>query len=508
MTKLDVKLGVEGRAAVHVPREARNPPRRWVMAVQWASADMSLLPLATGMLGPHSGLDLRTSIAVAVGGTVIGSMVTAWLATLGQDLPIRSGFEKLTVSSGPKTGLRQISIARYSFGHFFSPVVALLAVVAQLSGTAVGCITGGLALAAVSDGYIPVAVGIVLLAFAGLAVSFFGLHAVLRLEEYAWIVAFSLFIAMYAEVAQLADLDRPSQVDGGRLTGKAMTYMAIVYGSATSWAPVIADYYVHYPPTINPWTVWAVTFIGLAVPTLTVEILGCCIGSTIKINSEWAKASEAGLGYLVDTILYPKPFARFALVLFVLGTGTCFPVYPLHSRRICTNLSNIVSMNAIGLYSTSLALTQLPAPLSRLPRSMYTLLACAAVLILGLAGRDRLLLILSDFFPLVGYWGSVFIVVLAAEHCLFRRSNISEYGDLDVCDRQDAVPVGIAGALAFVGGAVGGCLGVVQTRWIGPVARAVSGGEGGGDVGWLLAGAFAAIVYVPVRWLERKWYGH
>lgn len=95
---------------------------------------------------------------------------------------------------GPPTGLRQVSISRYSFGWWPSKIIAFLNVVEQLGWCSVGCITGGYALSAVAGNNLTPAVGIIIVSVCGVTVSFFGLRAVLKYEEFAWAVFFVIFM--------------------------------------------------------------------------------------------------------------------------------------------------------------------------------------------------------------------------------------------------------------------------------------------------------------------------
>jgi hypothetical protein len=45
----------------------------------------------------------------------------------------------------------------------------------------------------------------------------------------------------------------------------------------------------------------------------------------------------------------------------------------------------------------------------------------------------------------------------------------------------------------------------MSTTWfIGPLARKIGGG---GDIGFELAFAFSVITFIPLRWVERKYWG-
>ena len=90
---------------------------------------------------------------------------------------------------GPATGLRQIANSRYSFGWWPSKIAAGLNIISQLGWASVGCITGGLALSAVSNGKVSLILGVVIIALISFCFSFIGLRAVLVYEKWAWMVS-------------------------------------------------------------------------------------------------------------------------------------------------------------------------------------------------------------------------------------------------------------------------------------------------------------------------------
>ena len=224
------------------------------------------------------------------------------------------------MSPGPGTGLRQVSISRYSMGWWPAKVIAFLNVIEQLGWSSVGCITGGLALSAVSDGNISLILGVVIIAVVGLCFSFFGLRAVLKYDQWAWLVFFIIFMIMYGEVAHFADNVTPSAFAGADLSGTLLTLFAIIYGSSASWCSICSDFYVEYPVNTSKTKIFLLTTLGITLPTCIGMIMGACVGSTMGYNTQWADTySTSGVGELIQTILYPRGFSKFILVLLVLS---------------------------------------------------------------------------------------------------------------------------------------------------------------------------------------------
>lgn len=248
---LDRFLGVEAHAISRKRAEDRDPSyRKWhnqaVMFLLWMSSTLNLSCFTTGFLGWEFGLDLRRSILLIVFGTFCGASVTGWCATMG-----------------PGTGLRQVSISRYSIGWWPAKVIAALNVIEQVGWSSVGCITGGAALSAVSDGRVGTELGVIIAAVLGFVISFIGLRAVFQYEKFAGIVLAVVFVVMYGETAGSADYATPTQLEGATLSGTALTLFAVVYGSSASWCSIVADYYVEYPVNTSKFKVWILTTMGI-----------------------------------------------------------------------------------------------------------------------------------------------------------------------------------------------------------------------------------------------------
>jgi len=380
---------------------------------------------------------------------------------------------------GPGTGLRQVAISRYSFGWYPSKIIAALNVIEQLGWSSAGSITGGLALSAVSEGRVSLVLGVIIVAVLGLIFSFVGLRGVLWYESWAWAIFFVIFIIMYGEAAHLADVKTPSALEGPSLSGTMLTLLAVVYGSSASWSSIVSDYYVHYPVNTSKTKVFLLTSMGICIPTCIGMVIGCCVGSTMGVNTSWSSAYDDGFGYLIQTILYPRGFAKFLLVILVLSG---------------------IGINCIAIYSAALSIQLFARPLQIVPRAFWTLIIFVGIILLGVAGRNHLLAVLQNFLALLGYWNTSFFVIVFTEHHLFRRGNLMNY-NLEVWNTQSKMPIGVAGLTAFLLGIVGWVLGMVQTWYVGPVAVKI--GETGGDIGNMLAFIFTLVAYVPVRYWER-----
>ena len=365
---LDRKFGVESEAIDRKLPEDRTP-QPWHaqlnMALIWASGTMNVSCFATGFLGWEFGLSLKQSILIVVFGSLLGASISGFCATMGAP-----------------TGLRQISVGRYSMGWYPNKIIAALNTIQQIGWSAVGCITGGLALTAVSNGGVSIVAGIIIIAVCSLVVSFLGLKAILVYEKYAWLVYFIIFLVIFGETGKYADDKTPTSLTGADLSGTVLSLLAIVYGSSASWATIASDYYVHYAVNVNRTRVFLMTTFGIAIPTSIGMMAGCVVSSAMNNREDWKDAYEnQGLGYLIRDMLHPSGFAKFILVLLVLSG---------------------INMNIMNTYSAAISCQQFSRPFSKIPRFIWTFLCFAVIIALALAGRNHLLTYLQNFLSLLG----------------------------------------------------------------------------------------------------------
>ncbi|KAK7928888.1 hypothetical protein PG985_005886 [Apiospora marii] len=469
-SKMDAMFGVESEAISRKrPEDKRHVPwhEQLSMALLWASSTMNTSCFATGFLGHELGLSMGQSIAITICASLIGSALTGFSATFGA-----------------ATGLRQISMSRFSFGWWPNKLIAALNTIVQIGWASVSCITGGLALTAVADGHLSLIVGIVILAVFATLISFVGLKAILVYERYAWVLFFIIFMVIFSETGRFADNTSPSKLKGADLSGSVLSLIAIVYGSSASWCTMASDYYVHYPVDVSRVKVFFLTTFGLAIPTSIGMVAGCVVSSALNNRPDWAATYEDdGLGFLIQEMLYPRGFAKLILTLLVLSG---------------------INVNVISIYSAAISCQQISRPFARVPRFIWTILCFAAILGLALGGREQLNAYLQNFLSLLGYWCTSYFVVMFVEHWVYRKGNFANY-DLEGWNDPSRLPHGIAALTAFLLGVVAWIMGMVETWYVGPVGALI--GSSGGDVANEFAFVVTLVTYLPARYLELKIFG-
>ncbi|KAL6816209.1 permease for cytosine/purines, uracil, thiamine, allantoin domain-containing protein [Trichoderma camerunense] len=455
--RMDKTLGIESHAIDRKTADQKRPVKWYeelTMAFIWASGTLNISCFSTGFLSWEFGLNLKQSLLIIIFACFTGGAVSAYCATFGAAM-----------------GLRQIFVSRYSFGWYPNKLIALLNGIEQLGWTAVACISGGLALTAVADGHISLIIGVVIIATVSLVISFLGLGYILMYGRYAWILNLTIYMIIFGMVGPYADNTTPSLVKGTDLSGNMLSLFAIIYGSSSSWRTIVSDFYVHYPADVSRLKVFALTILGIAVPTSIGMSAGAMVASALNTQPSWKAAytnPHEGLGFLIRDMLHPRVFAKIVLV-----------------------------------HGCAISFQQMARPLAKIPRFIWTIMCFAVVLALAVAGRQKLNIYLQDFLSLLGYWCTSYFVILMLEHTLFRKRDFANY-DLDGWNDPSRLPIGIAASVAFLLGAVAWCMGMVESWFVGPIGGLI--GEFGGDLANELAFVVTFIAYIPARYLELKYF--
>lgn len=114
------------------------------------------------------GLSLRASALIILCFSIPSALPVGYLATLG-----------------PKTGMRQIIQARYSFGYWLVSVPVILNLATLTGFCIIDSVIGGQTLSAVSNGSLTPAVGIIIIALLAMLVCFCGFNVFHQYERYA-----------------------------------------------------------------------------------------------------------------------------------------------------------------------------------------------------------------------------------------------------------------------------------------------------------------------------------
>jgi len=216
--------------------------------------------------------------------------------------------------AGPKTGMRQMIQARYSFGYWLVLVPVVLNLATLTGFCIIDGVIGGQTLAAVSGGSLSPTVGIVIIGLMAMLVCFCGFNVLHQYERFAWIPALiAITVAtgcggkhLHQQVA--AEAPAASTV---------LSFGALVAGFLIPWAALASDFATYMRPETPGWKVFAYTYGGLIGPTVPLMVLGAAIGGAVPNVPSWAEGNEQNsAGGVLAAMLQPAGgFGKFLVVL-------------------------------------------------------------------------------------------------------------------------------------------------------------------------------------------------
>lgn len=503
--KLD-SLGVETRGIERIPpwERSTNKTSQFISVIGfWFSAAGGLSSMSTFILGSSLfELTFRQALTSGLISMILGCAIAGYCATMG-----------------PRSGCRQMVTARYLFGWWFVKFVALIGCLGVVGWSIVNCVVGGQILASVSNDKIPLYIGIVIVAILSFLVSIFGIKQLLRVEKLISIPVFIAFLLLYvcsSNKYDLLDTFDNSEVESKTLLGNWLSFFSLGYAVTGTWGTITADYYILFPETTPSYQVFLLTFFGIMVPTTFVGVLGSILSvlSMVDTGYEDAYASHGMGGLLHQGFSRWNGFGKFCTIILLLS---------------------LIANNIINTYSAAFSLQLTAVWLAKIPRWLWAIIVTAVYLVCALVGRDHFSTILGNFLPMIGYWISMYFIMLLEENVIFRRIFLHLYtkefpkdgSEEKIASTSQNIPVslrgrkqnynwnawnnydvlthGYAAIFAFLCGVVGAVIGMAQAYYIGVVAR--NFGEYGGDIAMWLTMGISGIVYPPLRYLELKKFG-
>ncbi|KAK1961477.1 NCS1 nucleoside transporter [Colletotrichum sublineola] len=452
---------VEEQGIEPIPLAERTSTRYLNVFTVWCSMNANILPITFGMLGPSLfGLNLRDSSLVVLFFTLLSTLAPAFLATLG-----------------PKTGMRSMIQARFSFGRYLVSVPVVFNLATLTGFCIIICVVGGQCLSAVTNGALSPDLGIVLIALLSLLISFCGFKVLHFYETYAFIPAvIAIVIATGCGGSRLK-----AQANMAPATASSiLSFGMIVSSYMIPWACIASDLTTYFDPRVRgaSYRVFVYSYLGLILPTILLMTLGSAIGGAMTSVLEWQEGYNSTLvGEVLAAMLAPAGgFGKFVVVVLAF-----------------TLLGNISGT----MYAITLNFQTLVPWLVRVPRYVFSIVVTAVMIPVAIKAADDFFLNLENFVALIGYWSASFVGIVVVEHFVFRKGDAKLY-DPRSWNVTSSLPSGAAalgvGILSF--GLVVPCM--AQAWWTGPIANTT------GDIGFEVAFILSALFYLPLRWLERR----
>ncbi len=447
--------GIETHGIERVSPKARVHVRIRDNFTMWFSANLVLSTVSLGALAvPLFGLGFWDSLAVIIVFNALGVLPVAFFSTLG-----------------PKLGLRQMTISRFSFGWVGAAIMACFNVAACIGWSAVNVIIGGQLVAAVTNNAIPRWGGVLIIAFLTTIVSIYGYRYVHRYERFAWIPMAIIFLIVTVVSAPHFRIVPTPALHTAEIASM-VSFGGAIYGFATGWSSYAADYNVNQPESTPARRVFSMTYLGVFLACILLETLGLFLTTVPDLKNKAGGALLAGA---------MSPLGLFGDIL----------VGILALSVIANNIPND--------YSLGLSTQVISRSFQRVPRWVWTLAGAILYVLIALPAAANFSSTLEGFLLIIAYWLGPWSIVLILEHFVFRRG---QYNAND-WNTRSRLPLGWAAIVAMAIGLFGAFLGMSQAYFVGPVAGLVNKPYGV-DVGFELGIVLAAAAYLILRPVELR----
>lgn len=489
---------IESQGIVPLEREAQTGTAWWSVGFLWFSGNFNILSFSTGSLAPSFGLSYYGACGTIVGFGFLCALPAAYLTIFG-----------------PRLGMRQLVQSRYSWGYWPTCLIALLSAATMVGFCILNAILGGQALAAVSsrtegwttassgagtgqliplqDATMPATVGIVIVSVCALVISFFGIRIVHAFERAIWILSVIPFVSIISVAGtgmkglHIPESAKSQPPEYAGSAAPVLSMAGVVAGFYIPYAALSSDMSLYLRPNTNSWKLFAGTYAGFLLSSIPIMLLGTAFAFSARDIPAWEEALDQSVGALFNIVLAGpqtrgttalRGFGKFATVLLALSTE-----------------SNL----ALTFYSLTLAF-QTMAPfrlIYRTPRFLFSILVFAIVLPTAIAGATHFYSTLSTFTTILSYWSALYIAIILTEHVVFRKGNFANY-DRSVWDNPSKLPWGIGAMSAALMAIAPLVLSASQAWYTGPIARH------SGDLGFEIGFAAAALLYIPMRYIELR----
>ncbi|KAG8701723.1 hypothetical protein FRC08_003929 [Ceratobasidium sp. 394] len=462
------QYGVETRGVVPTPPEARNDKRFWNLLFLWISANFNILAFSTGSLGPAIfALGLKESLLVILFINMLSAMLPAYFSTFG-----------------PRLGMRQMIVSRYSFGYYGSIIPSILNLITFMGFLILNLILGGETLAAVSGsaaghgGGLSWDVGIAIVSVIALLVTFCGYKVLYTYERFAWIPIVMVYLtALGCGGKHLTNI--PPPIPASSVT--VLCFAASIAGYMISWATLASDYTIYLDKTASNAKVFAFAYSGFFFPNVICEMVGASFAIAMNApgNENWLVGySVNNVGGLLDEVMRPAGgFGKFCIVLLALSC---------------------IAASSQCMYSFCVSFQCVAPFFARVPRYIYSIIAIAIAIPLAMVGAHRYYTSLISFTGVIGYWAAAWASIVLVEHLVFRKNHTSYDGA--AWEDASRLPLGIAALGSFALSFALIVPSMNQVWFAGPI------GKTAGDIGFEVAFCLAGLLYAVLRPLEKKFF--
>jgi NCS1 family nucleobase:cation symporter-1 len=435
-------LSVETHGIAPIPEDQRyGTPRR--LFTVWFAPQVNMTGVFTGSLAIVLGLGFWLGLLAMLIGTLLGSLVVAYLSTWG-----------------PRTGTGQLPNSRMAFGGTVV-VPGALQWLSSIAWDALVGLFGGEALAVLLD--IPFWIAVLIVLGVQGVVGFFGYEVIHRIQAVLTVVLFTMFLVFAVKLVEGHEIVVPATATGADLVGAFVLEVTIAFSLAVSWASYAADFSRYLPADSSRAGVFGFTLAGILLAYIFVQGIGIAAGDVVAEHTAEGVRSVMGGGFLG------------ALALLVIALAS-------------------VGSGVMNDYSGSLALQTLGVRVRR-PVSAVIVTVLAFGLILWLHAADTATRF-QDVLLLVSYWIPAFVAVVVVDWLMRIGGRTTLNPAEETTDRMDATVALIVFVVAYAA-----AMPFMHTSLFeGPVARAWHGA----DIAYFVNLVVAALLYGGYRLLRRR----
>lgn len=269
-------------------------------------------------------------------------------------------------------------------------------------------------------------------------------------------------------------------MSGAKLAAARLTYFSLCSYVPNSWSAAAADFYVYYPENTSRVRIFSLTMAGLWTAFSFVYLVAVGLATGALHQPAWAEANEISTGALIVAGFAPlQGFGKVCAVIIALG---------------------VVANSVPGTYSSSLGCQTMGRYGKAVPRWVWSSVLVLIQLVLGLAGRQSLFDIYSNFVALMGYWIEFMVCICLEEQLIFHRNRGWDWAQWE---NKKYLPQGWAALASFIVGWVGAVIGMSQAWYVGPVSELAAGA----DLGMWIGFGMTMVTYPPLRCIELRYIG-
>jgi nucleobase:cation symporter-1, NCS1 family len=436
----DLSVETQGIAPISENQRYGTPRRLFTV---WFAPQINMAGMFTGTLAIVLGLGFWLGLLAMVIGTVLGSLVVAYLSTWG-----------------PRTGAGQLPISRMAFGYGVV-LPAVLQWLSSIAWTALVGLFGGEALAILFG--IPFWLAVLIVLGAQGVIGFVGYELIHRVQTILTVVLFATFVVFAVKLVGGHEIVAPATVAGADLAGAFVLEVTIAFSLAVSWASYAADFSRYLPVMSSRARVFGFTFAGIVLAYFFIQGIGVAAGDVVAEHTAEGVRSVMGGGLLGSLAL---------LIIAVASVGS----------GVMTDYSGSLALQTIGVRV-------------RRPVSAVIVTALAFALILWLHAADTATRF-QDVVLLVSYWIPAFVAVVVIDWLARTRGRATINPANEPTDPVDAVAALIAFVLAYAA-----AIPFMNTTLIqGPIAKAWHGA----DIAYFVNFLVAACLYGGYRVLRTR----